>query len=280
VRIVGISLVRDEDRFVEQAVRNVLGFCDEVILVDHRSKDRTPQILEHLAAESPIPTTLHRVDDPRASHDLIKGYAGEKVWVFGVDGDELYDPRGLERFRERLLAGEAAEDWQIRANMLHCVSLDEERSVATGYLSPPAPSTAKLFNFARIEAWDGDNPERLHDPSGLVFKPGAGPRKRELNRELGWEDSPFRALHVCFLHRSSRQRSGGARINIPDRLAPRRAPIRAWRALREAAGRPPRGDYKDHYRVGELVTLDARPFLGSDSSTYRATAAGAAQSSK
>jgi glycosyltransferase involved in cell wall biosynthesis len=280
VRIVGISLVRDEDRFVERAVRNVFGFCDELILVDHRSKDRTPEILERLAAESPIPAALHRVDDPAASHDLIKGLAGEDVWVFGVDGDELYDPRGLERLRERLLAGEAAEDWLLRANMLHCVELDEERGVATGYLSPPAPSVSKLFNFARIEAWAGDNPERLHDPSGLVFKPGAGPRKRELNREYAWGDSPFRALHVCFLRRSSRQRFGGARINIPDRLAPRRAPVRAWRALREVLGRPPGGAYKEHYRAGELVTLDARPFLGSDSSTYRATAAGAAQPSK
>src|SRR5205085_11323412 len=185
MRIVGISLVRDEDRFVEQAVRNVLGFCDELILVDHRSRDRTPEILERLAAESSIPTTLHRVDEPSASHDLIKGYAGEAVWVFGVDGDELYDPRGLERFRQRLLAGEAAEDWQIRANMLHCVSLDEERGVATGYLSPPAPSTAKLFNFARIESWDSDNPARLHDPSSPVFKPGAGSRKRALSRAYG-----------------------------------------------------------------------------------------------
>src|ERR687885_597836 len=125
MRIVGISLVRDEDRFVERALRNVLGFCDELILVDHRSKDRTPEILEQLAAESPIPTTLHSVDDPSASHDLIKGHAGQEVWVFGVDGDELYDPHGLALFREQLLAGEAADDWSIRANMLHCVPLDE-----------------------------------------------------------------------------------------------------------------------------------------------------------
>ena len=266
-RIVGISLVRDEDRFVERVIRNVFGFCDELILVDHRSRDGTPEILDRLAGDSPVPTTVHRVERPSVSHDLIKGYAGEDVWVFGVDGDELYDPRGLERFRDQLLAGEAAEDWQIRANMLHCIELDEDRGVATGYLSPPAPSVAKLFNFRQIEAWDGDNPERLHDPSGLVFKPGVEPRKRELNREYGWEESPFRALHLCFLRRSSTQRGGGARLNIPDRLAPRRAPVRAWRALREAAGRPPAGSYKHHYRVGELVTLEVGDLLSSVSRT-------------
>jgi glycosyltransferase involved in cell wall biosynthesis len=260
-RIVGISLVRDEDRFVERAIRSVFGFCDELILVDHRSRDRTPELLERLAAESPVPAEVHHIRDPSASHDLIKCHAGSDVWVFGVDGDELYDPDGLEQFREQLLAGACAEDWLVRASMLHCIELDEESGLATGYLSPPAPSVSKLFNFSRIEAWDGDNPERLHDPSGLVFKLGAEPRKRELNLEHSWDESPFRALHVCFLRRSSAQRAGGSRLNIPDRHAPRRAPVRAWRALREAAGRPPAGSFKNHYRVGELVTLDVSDIL-------------------
>jgi hypothetical protein len=264
-RIVGIGLFRDEDVFVERAVRNVFGFCDELILVDHRSKDSTPQILEELAATSPIPTSLHRVEEAGESHDLIKERAGEDLWAFGLDGDELYDPRGLERFREMLLAGEAANAWNIRANMLHCVDLDEERGLATGYLSPPAPSVSKMFNFRLIDAWDGDNPERLCDPSGLVFKPGVEPQKYELNKEHSWEESPFRALHVCFLRRSSRQAKAGPRMNVPDRTAPRRAPIRAWRAFREAIGRPPMGTYKDLYRVGDLVTMRVDALLHSAS---------------
>ena len=271
--IVGVGLFRDEDRFVEQAVRNVFGFCDELMLVDHRSRDATPEILERLAAESPIPTSLHRVQQAGESHDLIKERAGEDLWAFGLDGDELYDPNGLVRFREMLLAGEAADAWNIRANMLHCVELDEERGVATGFLAPPAPSVSKMFNFRHIDAWDGDNPERLCDPSGLVFKPGFEPRKHELNKEYAWDESPFRALHVCFLRRSSRQAGDGPRMNVPDRTAPRRAPVRAWRALLEAIGRPPAGTYKGLYRVGELVTVDVAPMLAS---TYRATASGAA----
>jgi hypothetical protein len=266
-RIIGVGLFRDEDLFVERAVRNVFGFCDELILVDHRSRDRTPQILEGVARESPVPTSVHRVQEASESHDFIKGYAGQDVWAFGLDGDELYDPRGLERFREQLLAGEAVDAWNIRSNMLHCVELEEERGVATGYLSPPAPSVSKIFNFRLIDAWDGDNPERLCDPSGLVFKRGVEPRKYELNKTVTWEDSPFRCLHVCFLRRSSRQKEAGPRMNVPDRTAPRRAPVRAWRAFLEAIGRPPAGTYKDHYRVGDLVTVDVAPLLASVSRT-------------
>jgi hypothetical protein len=264
-RIIGVGLFRDEDVFVERAVRNVFGFCDELILVDHRSKDGTPEILERVAADSPVPTTIRRVQEASESHDFVKGYAGQDVWAFGLDGDELYDPRGLERFREQLLAGDASDAWNIRANMLHCVELDQERGMATGYLSPPAPSVSKMFNFRLIDAWDGDNPERLCDPSGLVFKPGVEPRKYELNKTVGWDESPFRALHVCFLRRSSRQAKARSRMNVPDRTAPRRAPIRAWRAFLETIGRPPAGTYKDLYRVGELVTVPVRDLLAADS---------------
>jgi hypothetical protein len=266
-RIVGVGLFRDEDIFVERAVRNVFGFCDELILVDHGSKDATPEILARVAAESPVPTSVHRVRHASESHDFVKGYAGQDIWAFGLDGDELYDAAGLARFRDMLLAGEAADAWNIRANMLHCVELDEERGLATGYISPPAPSVSKMFNFRRIDAWDGDNPERLCDPSGLVFKPGVESTKYELNKEYGWEESPFRALHVCFLRRSSRQAKAGPRMNVPDRTAPRRAPVRAWRAFLEAIGRPPAGTYKDLYRVGELVTVDAGPLLSGVSGT-------------
>ena len=127
---------------------------------------------------------------------------------------------------------------------------------------------------------DAENMERLRARGIPVTRAPVPPR--ELWRRLARARLvPMRAgKHLCFLRRSSRQAQDGPRMNVPDRTAPRRAPVRAWRAVREAIGRPPAGAYKDLYRVGELVTLDARPFLGSDSSTYRATAAGAAQSSK
>jgi hypothetical protein len=260
-RIVGSLLVRDDDLYVEQAVRNVLGFCDELILIDHRSRDGTGAILERLASESPIPSSLHHVRDARESHDLVKGYAGETVWAFGFDGDELYDPKGLRRFRAQLLDGAHANHWQIRANVLHCTRVDRAAGVASGYASPPAPSISKLFNFSRIESWDGPSPERLNGTAGLRFKPGAAEEKFELNRTVSWEESPFRCLHLCFVRRSSRQRGDGARMNVPDRTQPRRAPVRWWRGAREAAGFPPRGAFKDHYRVGPEVMVSTAGFF-------------------
>ncbi|MEI9897647.1 MAG: hypothetical protein WDN28_28255 [Chthoniobacter sp.] len=36
-QIVGITLVRNEDVFVERAVRNAIDFCDRLIIADHYS---------------------------------------------------------------------------------------------------------------------------------------------------------------------------------------------------------------------------------------------------
>jgi glycosyltransferase involved in cell wall biosynthesis len=258
-RIVGIGLFRDEDRFVERAVRSVFGFCDELILVDHRSKDRTPEILERVASDSPVPTSVHSVKDPGESHDLIAGYAGRDVWVFGVDGDELYDPEGLSHFRPRLLAGEFDDWWLIRSNALHVVKLDEQARAACGYMSPPAPSMVKLHNFGLIESWDGAHPERLHGTEGLRFKAGHEGRKLELGKQHPWEESPLRCLHVCFVRRSSRDRGTRVRANIPDQNVPTRLPLRVWRRL---TGQVPRWKF-EHYRQGPLRVVSTEPFLPS-----------------
>jgi glycosyltransferase involved in cell wall biosynthesis len=262
-RIIGVILVRDEDLFVEQAVRNVLDFCDEIFLADNGSRDGTLPILERLAAEHPEKLRLRRIEHPRESHDLVKGFAGQAVWVFGVDGDELYDPEGLEQLRARLLAGEHADEWLVRGNVLHCVDLDADRSTARGYLSPPAPSMTKLHNFSLIESWDGQgrNPERLHGRDGLRFKAGRSERKLELNRETTWEDSFFRCLHVCFLPRSTLDGGVTARRNIPDQNAPRRLPRRIWTRLKELAGRTEQSAWKEHYRVGPVADVSAEPFF-------------------
>ena len=256
-RIVGIGLFRDEDRFVERAVRNVFGFCDELILLDHRSRDRTPEILERLASESPVPTRVHRLATPGESHDLVAGYAGSDTWVLGIDGDELYDPGGLSRFRPRLLSGEFDDWWLIRSNALHVTEVDDERRTACGYMSPPSPSMVKLHNFSLIESWDGTHPQRLHGTEGLRFKPTGEPRKLELGKQYSWDDSPLRCLHLCFVRRSSRDRGSRVRPTISDRNTPARLPVRLWRRVVDVKPR----SKLEHYREGPLRVVSTEPFF-------------------
>jgi hypothetical protein len=264
--VVGIVLVRNEDVFVEQAVRNVADFCDRIHAVDHVSTDQTWEILQRLALEYPH-LDVRRRNHAGDSHKVIEPYAGTDTWVFGVDGDELYDPARLAGFREELLGGRYDGAFKVASNVLNCVELDAEQHRARGYLSPPSRSITKLYNFGVIDAWAGDGSERLHGGS-ILFRNGYDERAVDnIGERIPWDETPLRCLHACFLERSSSEpprpdddpygrpileetqlQDRSWRGDLKRRLRPRRPPDEsAWK--------------REKYMRGDLVTVDASPFF-------------------
>lgn len=261
-QIVGIVLVRNEDRFVRTAVSNILSFCDRILLVDNGSRDGTSAILKELASFDQERISFHPVRHPRESHDLLKPYAGTPTWVFAVDGDEIYDPEGLKSFRGPLLSGEFDSHWMILGNVHHCERLDDVAGMADGYSTPPGRSITKLYNFAAISSWDGDTPERLHggDPE---FLPGYDDQmKRQLQNEYQWEESPLRCLHLCFLSRSSLDGPEfGSRENIMETYEGGWT-NRVKRLMRKLRGKPEVSDWKrERYARGDRSKVSTRPFF-------------------
>jgi glycosyltransferase involved in cell wall biosynthesis len=259
--IIGIVLVRNEDVFVGQAVKNIAAFCDRILLCDHGSTDGTVGILDGLARAIPH-ASLHRLRHPSESHDLLQPFVDTRAWVFGVDGDEIYDPELLARFRPRLAGGEFDAIWRMKGNVLHCTSLAADRTSATGHMAAPSRSITKLYNFAAISAWDGDTPERLHG-GRIRFRPGFHDlAKRNFQESLGWHETPLRCLHTCFLPRSSRDSPGaGVRENIMEIY---RCGLSGQfkRLAKRLLGHRPSSDWKlAHYRMGPEETVDARPFF-------------------
>ncbi len=245
---------------MEQAIRNAAGFCDEWIFCDNGSQDATPEILDRLASELPS-ARFYRIRHPRESHELIRPLAGKKTWVFGLDGDEIYDPAGLERLRQRLLAGEFSDSWMLLGNVLHVTELASDKSTATGHLAPPCRSMTKLYNFAAIESWDGYCTERLHG-GNPVFRSGFGETSRRfLHDEVAWEDSDFRCLHLCFLSRSSQDSISAPRRNIMETYGATRR--EGWmNRLKGFFQRQSESQWKsERYRRGPEVTVEARGFF-------------------
>lgn len=259
-RIVGIVLVRNEDRFLERALRNAEGFCDHWILADNGSTDGTRRILEDFCERVPS-AELHLLRAASESHGLVAGLAGTNTWVFALDGDEIYDPAGLRRLRERLRAGEASDAWMILGHVLHVTKLDGERGLASGHSTPPCRSMTKLYHFGAIDSWKGYCPERLH--GGRVrFRTGySDDRRRYLHDEEQWDASDFRCLHLCFLPRSSADRMAVIRANLMDlQGATRRS--RICNAIRRRIGIPAQAVWKqDRYRRGPEVTLPMGDFF-------------------
>jgi hypothetical protein len=259
---VGIVLVRNEDIYVEQAIRNVARFCDRIHAFDHVSTDGTGEILRRLEHEY---SHLDVQRTPRAgdSHVRIEAYAGTNTWVFGVDGDELYDPVRLAGFRDDLLGGAYDHAFKVASNVVNCVGADRERGTASGYPSPPSRSITKLYNFAAIESWAGDGSERLHGGT-VAFRDGYTEQSVDnLGERLSWDETPLRCLHMCFLPRSTTDADGAARpILMESGLQDR-----SWRGRlkRRLLGRKPPADSawkREKYMRGELVTVDASPFFG------------------
>ena len=260
--IVGIVLVRNDDRFVRQAVRNAWEFCDRILLVDHQSGDGTAGILREFAAGSSGKAAFHAVAHPRESHVFLKPFVGTDTWVFGVDGDEIYDPRGLQSLRPRLLAGEFDSHWMILGNVLHCDRVDARDNMASGFPSPPSRSITKLYNFAAIDSWDGDTPERLHG-GNPAFRGGFHEQdKRQLQLEYSWQESPLRCLHACFVPRSSLDEAGATRENMIE-IFHGGWTNRIVRLARRLAGVPTTSSAwkRDHYARGERLTVPAGPFF-------------------
>lgn len=261
-KIIGIVLVRNEDCFVQRVVGNILEFCDRILLVDNGSHDATPEILRKIAASDPGRITFHSVSHPRESHDLLKPYAGSPAWVFAVDGDEIYDPEGLARFRPRLLAGEFDRHWMILGNVHHCDALNTGAGFAEGYATPPGRSITKLYNFAAIRSWNGDTPERLHGGEPAFLEGYDEQTKRNLQNEYTWEQAPLRCLHLCFLSRSSLDDPATmSRENIMETYEGGWT-NRLKRLLRKLRGQPESSYWKrERYARGERCTVSTAPFF-------------------
>jgi len=262
--IIGSVLVRNEDLFIEQSIRNVADFCDRIHAVDHVSSDGTWEILRSLA-EDLDHLDIHRSRNSGAAHRLLQPYEGTETWVIGVDGDELYDPEGLARLRQDLLAGAHTDVFRIKAHVLNCDELDVSSGTASGWLAPPSRPITKLFNFGAVESWR-ESPDPLQ-AGNAVFRQGQHwESRRDLADGTTWDTDPLRCLHVCFLLRSSRETpdTRGARVNLDESGEYDRGPLGALKRLVRRPNRRQGKSWKrEWYARGERVIVDAAPFIAS-----------------
>jgi glycosyl transferase family 2 len=277
-RVVGSALVHNEDVFVEQAIRNAAAFCDRIYAIDHMSSDRTWESLRALASEYDH-LEVRRARHARVSHEVLESYAGTDTWVLRIDGDELYDPAGLAALRESLDDGVYRTVFRVLGNVLHAVGLDRGASTASGYMSPPSRPISALYNFGALEAWTGC-PQRLHAGRAVFRAEYDWGLVDPLYERFDWNESPLRCLHTCFVRRSSRDTSASPRHNLGELGMYRRSPLGAANRLARRLARRPVGDprlvalrargsawKREKYQRGELVTVDASPFISAQAET-------------
>ncbi len=258
-RIVGFVLVQNEESFVTWAISNVLEFCDEIIVMENNSTDATWERIEALAARHPK-IRAHRVANAGRTNEYAVPFVGQDVWLFGVDGDEIYDPLGLARFRKRVLEGEFRTAREIRGHTVHARTIDLDAQSATGFVTPAAKAATKFYYAGAIDSWHA-NTQRLHGRP--VYKEGWEAAERvHLAATQSWEEADLRMLHLCFFPRSTINPDVAVRQNITDRSFRniwRRPVFSMLEALGLGRGRV--GEYvrrlagirkPQHYAVGDI----------------------------
>jgi len=271
MQVVGIFMIKNEDVYIEQAILNVVDFCDVIYVEDNESTDGTPEILQRLADKFKH-IHVRTISDTKESNEHLVQYFDTDTWVFAVDGDELYDPDGLREMRDRLEAGEFDDWWMIYGNCLHINKFDHETYQAKGYLSPPSKSMTKLYNFSLISDFPITD-ERLHGHP--VFKVGpqeTKSRKLHLLNQKTWDNAFFRCAHMAFVQRTSKPQTQktlfGLRLNPPQIYTLKKI----WREhgvfyalprtiklmLQLISGRDSR---TQHYKQGGLKTINIKEFL-------------------
>jgi hypothetical protein len=267
LRVLGVSLLRNEDRLAGWALGSTATFCDRLLILDNGSTDGTRAAAEAVAARHPDARVV-AVDDAYDTHRFVEPYAGRPWWVLGIDGDEIYDPAGLARLKARLLRGAFRDSWRLYGHTVHATGVDLEGGSATGYATPPARSIVKLYNFAALVSWRQPNHQRLHGKA-MRFRPGfsaaAAPR---LHLSETWDQADLRCLHLCFFPRSTTE--GDAVAGRANPSETRRAGSLRGRLgglLARLAGRDRQAFKLANYARGPLRTVSIAAFGAPDAAT-------------
>ena len=216
MKIVGVCLIKNEELYIKQVINNIIDFCDEIIILDNMSTDKTVEIIKTIHSDKITLVSIPTVH----SNKYINKYVGTDTWVFGVDGDELYDPNGLRIFRQELETGKWDNYWRIKPAQINVFNLSIETNKAIGYTNKPPEGLGqphspggtgdkggkyacrpcgKFYNFKHIVNQWPLQCERLHG-----CKPILNPNVIKSYRINDFETSSFRFLHLCFIKRSTK----------------------------------------------------------------------------
>jgi len=192
--IIGVILAKNEDLSIEHVIRGIEHFVDDIIMIDNGSTDGTVDLAKRCGV-SPVHET-----DLLNTHSYVEGFVGKDMWVFGVDGDEIFDPSGLEVLHEQMKSGMYDLAYQVQGWYLHATELDLKRKSAKGYLGPPSHTPTKLYQMSNISRWPNTHKDVLFHVGTRVVK---GVKMRVVPDT--WEGNPLRCIHTRFIRRSSRE---------------------------------------------------------------------------
>ena len=211
MRLIALVLARNEEWALGMTLRAVLRWCDGVVVLDHASTDRTPEIIQEVFGEDPERVRCLRNADPvwhemgyRAQmHEAARAWGATHIGL--VDADEILSANAVPLIRKQI---ECAPDGVTLETPWLALRGDVHHVFATGWWARSNVSTA--FR---------DSPE-LHwssaERGGYDFH-----HRHPLGRpQQPWQVFPSRAaglMHLQFVN-DRRLRAKQAFYQVTERL--------------------------------------------------------------
>lgn len=171
MRIVAVSMVKDEEDAIEAFVRHTAAVADHLVVFDHHSTDRTGYVLHRLAAEG-LPLTILTDDEfeyrqAARTTALIKlAVADHRAdWVLPLDADEFVQAASPSTFR-RFLASRSPAAAHPRLPLVNFGPHPTDERVE------PNPVRRLRHRLRRVDTGKVAIPRRLVEQSGFAVSTG------------------------------------------------------------------------------------------------------------
>jgi glycosyltransferase involved in cell wall biosynthesis len=114
MKIVGMTRVKNEARWIEPVLRAALKLCDAVVLFDDHSDDGTPEIAAGIDGVTVIASPFEGLNEARDKDYMLAHIAGLKPeFIFCFDGDEELEESGAAKVRVCLEKSPSIDAWQF-----------------------------------------------------------------------------------------------------------------------------------------------------------------------
>lgn len=160
-RISAVIIVKNEEMMIANCI-DTLRWCDEIIIVDDHSSDRTPELAEQAGAIVVKNTGKTFASARNTGREVANGQ-----WLLYVDADERATPALMRAVRSVVQDPAAAEAYQIPRRNIHYGSWLQ-------FGGWGSDAVVRLFRRSALKTWRGD----IHEHAEIT---GA---ERRLSEEL------------------------------------------------------------------------------------------------